>query len=116
MQWFFPCIIFYNSEYTQRADLNVLIERLRQRFLENQYADIPIRSVDVARESATLEDLLNRLGLSSLEELLSRYGISLADITDEPTFVIEHGLTKQKFQDIGEYLQALTEIMRPTRS
>ncbi len=104
MLYFFPCIIFYNSEYIQPDDLNELIGRLRESFLLNLYADIPIFGVDVANESTNIGDSL------------SRYGISRANITDAPTFVIEHGLTKLKFQNMEEYLQALDGIMRPTRS
>lgn len=91
MDYFRPCLVFFNSENMNHDNLK---QDLQKRLLLNQY-EIPIELFDISD--------------SSNNNILIEYGI---EKSEEPVFVIEHGTDIQQFIDFDTYLNALHKIMK----
>ena len=91
MDYFRPCLVFFNSENMNHDNLK---QDLQKRLLLNQY-EIPIELFDISD--------------SSNNNILIEYGI---EKSEEPVFVIEHGTAIQQFIDFDTYLNALHKIMK----
>ena len=91
MDYFRPCLVFFNSENMNHDNLK---QDLQKRLLLNQY-EIPIELFDISD--------------SSNNNILIEYGI---EKSEEPVFVIEHRTDIQQFIDFDTYLNALHKIMK----
>ncbi len=91
MDFFRPCLVFFNSE---NIDRDTFKEDLQRKLLLQQY-EIPIELIDISD--------------SSNNNILKKYGIKKSE---NPIYVIEHGSNIQQFFDFDSYLNGLHEIMR----
>lgn len=92
MDYFRPCIVFYNSNDTQNENI---IEKLNEALLKINCGDVPIIDIDISKPSSKKEELIE-------------YNV---DSSNSLVFVIQKGTIINKFYDLNSYIKGLKEVM-----